>query len=56
MADVGELFVLGAVAEGYVGEVLVMCGQVVVRVRNCNVRGSGGWEELFLEVVLTASL
>ncbi len=47
---------LGALAEGYVGEMLLMCGQIVVRVRNCNVRGSGGWEELLHEVVLTASL
>ena len=46
----------GAVAEGYVGEVLVMFGQIVVRVRNCNARGSGGWEDLLHEVVLTASL
>ncbi len=33
---------LGALAEGYGGEMLVMCGQIVVRVRNCDVRGSGG--------------
>ncbi len=46
---------LGAIAEGYVGEVLVMFGQIVVRVRNCNARGSGEWEELLHEVVLTAS-
>ena len=48
-------FVTGAVSGVCVGEMLVVRGQLVMRVRKCDGRGLVGWKVLLYEVVLTAS-
>ena len=55
VAGVEGWFVLGAVSVGYVGEMLVVRGQLVVRVRKCDGRSSVGWKVLLYAIVLTAS-